>query len=313
MRAWSLFALGVVVAGAGALAGCPDPPAPGTTPDPARLSIRLRLRQSCGFDIAEYDTSCLAAVQIELKKTLTGDLAGRGCAVLDTRPANLQRFLFDDEPHVSFGTLASEGEVIFEMRALHDKNLPPDAGPELLCEDEGELFENWLIFGQSAPFDLGQLQDADAGVVVVDVPIDCRDCTAGCSQLGQATCPTNPISFCVPGSANLNCEKPCEEHEDCFEGALTCDVDAGTCIQASADVGRDYFCKVCTSDEDCLPLPDDDEGFFNFGTFCVGIPGEPTGICAPRCPQNPCAVGTKCNRLGNRLRRVVPAPVDGGP
>lgn len=294
-------------------AGCPNPLDPGTTPHPAELNLQLRLRPSCGFDTADYKTSCLAAVVVIVREPRDadgnkGDEIQRACGAFSSPPADLQTLVLSEDPYVTFGSLTTEGSVVFEILGLHNKASPTevDGGPLDPCADIDEADpSHWLFFGESAdPFDLGTLQDADASSAVVEIPVDCRDCENGCVQLGQPTCPVNPISFCVPGSANLTCEKPCSDPSDCFEGLLeTCDEERQRCDQDSAEPGG--FCSYCTNDGDCL---------VNDGFFCVGLPGETFGLCAQRCPQNRCVNGTKCNRLGNRLRRIdfASSPDDGG-
>lgn len=280
-------------------AGCPEALDPGTRSDPVKLDLRLRLRTSCGFTTSDYDTQCLQALML-IVKTAAGDKLH--CRVLSNPPDDIQSLVFESTPLLNFGELTTTGPVTFQVRGLHNKNPElADAGPAV-CADYAN-FDNWLFFGEVA-FDLSALQAPDAGDVQLDIPVDCRDCDMGCQQLGQPTCPINPISFCVPGSANLTCEKPCETGDQCFERALDCD--GQRCDQASA--GLAGFCRLCSTDDDCA-------GDGNVATFCVGLPGETTGLCAPRCPENRCPTGARCNRLGNRLSRIGytgPQSTDGG-
>jgi hypothetical protein len=298
MSRW-LQALLVVVTVASA--GCErDPLAIGTTPSAAQVDIRLRLRPSCGFDTAQYNTECLQALLL-IVHAQYGESERRTCEILESPPENIQRLVFAGAPQIFTGALTSDGEVWFELIGLHDKNPDlADAGPQALCDDY-DNFDNQLFFGRSPPLDLGDLQNADAGSVLWEIPIDCRDCEMGCTQLGQPTCPTNPISFCVPGTASLTCERPCQDNQNCFEGAMTC-VDE-RCDQDTVPY-TGAFCAECVSDDDCDPTGTLDPELNGVQTFCVGLPGENIGLCAPRCPANFCPNGSRCNRLGNRLRRI---------
>lgn len=317
MRGRSLHSPGwllLLVLVAAELVGCERDPLPvGTTPNPGQVDIRLRLRPSCGFDTAQYNTECLQALLL-IVHAENGASERITCEVLEERPENIQRLVFAAAPQVVTGALASDGEVWFELIGLHDKNPDlADAGPQALCDDY-DNFDNQLFFGRSETLDLSALQNADAGAVLWEIPIDCRDCEMGCTQLGQPTCPTNPISFCVPGTASLTCERPCQGDENCFEGAMECVDDR--CDQDKVEY-MGGFCTQCASDDDCDPTGDLDPDPVMGGvqTFCVGLPGENTGLCAPRCPANFCRNGSRCNRLGNRLRRIgveASATTDGG-
>ena len=284
----ALCALVVVTAGS-----CVPPPVLEPLP-PVGLTINLRFRQSCGLNLADYDTSCLGAVRVVMEGE-RGDQSD--CADLEPRPANLEDFVFAEDAEVSFGTLADRGEVIFRVFGLHDVGAPEDQEPCAAAESPG----TWLFFGESAPFDLGTLRGADAGSVQIVVPVDCRDCAGGCSQLGTALCPTNPPSYCIPGTANLTCAIPCDDDERCFEGAIGCDKDIGRCDATDGPAGG--LCASCASDAEC----DIAQGF-----SCVGRPGAATGLCALRCPVNRCVQGTKCNRLGNDLQLIGVLPPDAG-
>lgn len=294
--------------------GCPrDSLLVGTTPAAAQVDIRLRLRASCGFDTAQYDTGCLQALMLIIHAERGGN-ERRFCEPLETPPDNLQRLVFAGTPQLITGALAGDGEVWFELIGLHDKNPDgADAGVQALCDD-ADNFENQLFFGRSQRLDLGALQDGDAGAVLWEIPVDCRDCDEGCVQLGQPTCPINPISFCVPGTSSLTCERPCQNDQNCFEGAMQC-VDE-SCDRTSVPY-TGAFCDACASDDDCDPTGTLDPAMGGVQTFCVGLPGATTGLCAPRCPAQFCSNGSRCNRLGNRLRRIgaetSSTAVDAGP
>ena len=277
----------VVIVLAGALAACTgsDGELLDEPPPAGELSISLRFRPSCGFNLAQYETSCLSAVRLTARGE-NGTTTSR-CTNLADRPSNLESFVFTDEPAAQVQLLSNMGEVVFEVRGIHDKNLDDGLAP---CSRADEP-SAWLFFGESEPFDVKVFEDRDAGPQSVVVPLDCRDCEGGCQQLGTQLCPVSPASYCVPGSASLTCEKPCANDDGCFEQTLSCDVDRGRCDQDSAPPGG--FCSECTSSADC-----------DTGYFCVGLPGEDVGLCAERCPLNRCKNGTKCNRLGNDLQLI---------
>jgi hypothetical protein len=276
----------------------------GEGPPPDRsaipVEVSLRFRRSCnGTDQQTYNTTCLAAVRLVAR---TEGKSVVRCEVLDERPANLREFIRAEVPYIAFGTFADRGDITLSLQGLHDVRPGQDAGVADPCAS-GADESTWLFFGESKPIDLASFAAVDAGVVrrVIEIPIDCRDCTNGCETLGTAVCPVNRTSFCVPASENLTCEKPCANDESCFEEALTCDIERGRCEQDTASPGE--FCAACTSDADC-----DAEGEY----ACVGLPTATVGLCARTCPRTQCKNGSICKQLFHNLRRIDGTPVDAG-
>ena len=165
-----------------------------------------------------------------------------------------------------------------------------------------DIVDNWLFWGESDPVDLAAL-DADGGSILVPVVVDCRDCAFeceggdcyGCQGLGVRSCPSRfPTSFCVP-AVDFRCDKRCTDDDDCFEGTLQCDLDAGVCDDSARTGG---LCARCGRLDG---VPDGGVEGCAEGYSCVGRPGATQGVCAPSCPDSFCRAGTKCNRVGNNL------------
>jgi hypothetical protein len=273
------------------MCGCPTvDPRP-----PVQFSLQLATRQSCGvLSGLDYDTSCVAAVYVKVFDPTKRELFSE-CKVLDARSADMRALLSRDEPIISVRGLSATGTVTFEVRGFHDVGAAPAANP---CDEPNDN-TNWIFWGQSDPVDLAEYDDGE-GPPLVRVVLDCRDCSAdvdgdqvfGCVGLHadvpdagpvDETCgPDFPPSFCVPVVA---CDKGCESDDDCFQGARACI--GGTC---DTDVLTGELCSPCG---DLIACGD------NF--VCVRKPGQDP-FCAPTCPGlDPCATGTKCNRLGNNL------------
>lgn len=297
----TLVALGplvALVALSSIVSGCP----PVATPRPAvPLSLQLATRQSCGvLSGLDYDTSCVAAVYVKVFDTTKREIFSE-CKVLEERSADMRELLSrpEDDPIISISGLSSKGIVTFEVRGFHDVGF---AGADPCAQPNDN--NNWIFWGQSDPIDLGEYNDGE-GPPLIRVVLDCRDCSAdvegdevfGCVGLHadepdagpvDETCgPDFPPSFCVPVVA---CAKGCETDDDCFQGARTC-VD-GTC-DTEALTGQ--LCSPCGGLIACGD---------NF--VCVTKTGDDAGFCAPACPGvDPCATGTKCNRLGNDLELAI--------
>jgi hypothetical protein len=287
-----------------ALAACTPPPSP---PPPAEMTLSLRPKGSCilsGGPVL-YTTQCLAALQLTIERN--GLVVSRSCTAFDgeNRVANLGD-LVNKGDAVRFATWANQGTVVFKLRGIHDAALPAGADP---CDPDVSQSQ-WLLWGESAPTDLGQLQSPDASTLAVDIPIDCRDCARGCDNLGDAQCPTLlPSSYCVPFAAGFSCERRCDDDEECFEGAVSCSDDTGRCAPSLGTPGDGLtgeFCFPCRSNNDCDP-----------DYFCVAAPGQSEGLCTQLCPLRRCLRGATCRRVGSNLvvlRDVVTdaGPTDGG-
>lgn len=278
--------LGAVLAAtcAGASSCTPTPePRP-----PVQLSLQLATRQSCGIlSGLDYETSCLAAVYVRvLDETRTQ--IHEECRLLDERPTELREIL-RGEPLLRFAKLSTTQVVTFEVRGLHDIELDAGETAADLCARPART-SHWLFWGESDPVDLRALDDKDG--VVIPIVMDCRDCTFpcgeqecfGCRGVGLPQCTADfPSSFCVP---TASCDKTCDEDQDCFEGTRRC-VD-GRCDTVQVTGGL------------CSPCGGGGAGCAD-GLTCVATAANQPGFCAPPCPDEVCASGTKCNRLGNEL------------
>jgi hypothetical protein len=265
---------------------------------PVQFSLQLATRQSCGvLSGLDYDTSCVAAVYVKAFDPSKVELFSE-CKVLDDRSDDMRELLSRDEPIISVRGLSAQGVVTFEVRGFHDVDPDPEADPPCANPNNNS---NWLFWGQSDPIDLATYEDGE-GPPLVRVVLDCRDCSAdvdgdevfGCVGLHtdppdgggpvDETCgPDFPPSFCVPVVA---CAKGCTVDDDCFQGTRTC---INNTCDTEALTG-----ELCSPCGDLIACGD------NF--VCVQKPGDEEGFCAPACPGvDPCATGTKCNRLGNDL------------
>lgn len=258
--------------------------------EPIQLSLGLRPKPSCDLTPVQYTTDCLAAVEVVIEP-LSGASAQRTCVPLagDKRFANLADLLTADDPVVRFATLSGRGPVVFKVRGIHDAALLEEQDP---C-DVATSSQHWLFWGESAAIDV-DAHGADGGVVDVTISIDCRDCQGGCETLGSAQCPRRmPPSYCVPFSAGFSCARRCDDDEECFEGAISCDEVSGRCDAAAGEPGTSAtggFCSACGETADC------DVGF-----TCVAAPNASVGICTQDCPLNRCLSGASCHRLGANL------------
>ncbi len=293
-----LFALvvGSVAAGAVGVAVAACAPAAAPRP-PARVSLQLGTRQSCGvFSGLDYETSCLGAVHVVVRDAGTRSIVLQSCTPLAERPLALGDLL-RGAPVDELTGLSANRAVIFEVRGLHDA---ADPGADR-CAD-ADVAAHWLFWGESDVVDLATL-DRDGDSLLVPLFVDCRDCAFaceggdcfGCPALGTGTCPvTTPQSFCVPG-VSFQCDKLCDDDDDCFEGARACLPD-GVCDVTTSTGG---LCSPCA-------LVDGTVIGCGEGFTCVGPPGATRGFCAESCPDRFCVDGTRCNRLGNNLAVIAP-------
>lgn len=281
--------LTLVVAG-----GCPTEAVPRP---PVSLSLQIGTRQSCGvFSGLDYDTSCLSAVYVAVRDFPSRQIVVEQCTFLSARKAELGDIL-RGEPVVDLQGLSANRTVTFEVRGLHDKG---DDGADR-CADFFED-DHWLFWGESDPVDLAAVDDK-GGNLLVRVVVDCRDCAFacapgdcfGCQALGNGTCSAAlPDSFCVPG-VSFECDKQCNDDDDCFEGARSC-LETGKCDTQEPTGG---LCSPCA-------LVDGAVDGCGEGFTCVGPPGSTQGFCAESCPQRFCVQGTRCNRIGNNLDVIAP-------
>jgi hypothetical protein len=275
-------------------AGCSTPVDPRL---PAQVSLQLGTRQSCGvFSGLDYETSCLAAVHVVVRDAGTRSVVLQSCTPLTERRLALGDILRGAPVDVLTG-LSANRAVIFEVRGLQDV---ADPGADR-CAD-ADVAAHWLFWGESDVVDLASL-DEDGGALLVPLFVDCRDCAYacpgddcfGCPALGTGTCPVQtPQSFCVPG-VSFQCDKLCNDDDDCFEGARTC-LPSGVCDDTTSTGG---VCSPCALVEGTVIGCGD-------GFTCVGPPGATRGFCAESCPDHFCVDGTRCNRLGNNLAVIAP-------
>jgi hypothetical protein len=264
---------------------CTPPPLDPRPPVP--LSLQLVTRQSCGvLSGLDYETSCLAAVYVRVLDVARVPVHEE-CHVFSERPGEL-RELVRGGAVLSFARLSTNEVVTFEVRGLHDVDLPDGQTPEGLCARAPLIDERWLFWGESGPVDLAAYDDSKGALV--RIVLDCRDCTYSCGDLECFGCPgfgaqcpaETPSSFCVP---TTSCDKSCEDADDCFEGARQCI--GGRCDVAQLTGG---LCSPCGGGIACSD-----------GLTCVARAANQPGFCAPLCPDEVCASGTRCNRLGNNL------------
>jgi hypothetical protein len=268
--------------------GC-DEPQP-TPPGGLDLGVRLRFKGSCGQVPTQYEAGCLAALQVLV--TSSGRTLHEACVELDAddRPADLAGVV--QLPPIKLATRDDVGDVIFEVRGVHDSGLLGDAGPGAICADNREV--NWLFWGESKPTDLATLEDP----ATVEVRLDCRVCEDGCAGVGQSCPAVLPESYCVPFQVGFSCNRLCDDDSECFEGNILC-LDQGGQTRCdprqTPDGNTGGFCFPCEGPGDC-----DVAGGFT----CVGPPGADTGVCTVACPFERCVNGALCQPLGNDLVRI---------
>jgi hypothetical protein len=276
---------------------CQRPP-PEPRP-PAELALKFVLRQSCGNpDPLEYDTSCLHSVDFRVFDEERNTPVYSECRILDEVPTTM-RALLNGDPIIDFSRLSTNSKVSFEVRGLHGVGLEASERQQL-CANAVDN-KQWLFWGESDVIDLSKYDQVDGGVSpLIDIVVDCRDCFTddqdecasgqcfGCLAIDEeitGVCPAEfPLSVCAPA---VRCGKPCDNDDDCFEGALDC-VDERCVPYAEQETAG-----LCTP---CVP------GNGTCGDLaCVGEPGDATGFCAPLCPTVSCVDGTKCTRFGNGI------------
>ncbi len=269
------------------LAGCPRP-----EPTPSRpVSISTLFKPSCDSICGATCLACVDALQVFATDPEGRALVSSQCLELDGRWETLcdlstgaALLLLEDIP---------VGQpVIIEVRAYRNRDAIPvdagvDAGPVCApplrpgpwhCDGtSGDL----MLWGRSRPTNLS----TDAGLSRIEVEFECR---AGCDCLdiavGKPGCPElMPESACL---ASRSCTRSCSSDQDCFEGALRCDIDAGECDPNSAASGASRpFCASCQNANDCADR------------LCVGRVGADGGHCARSCPDKACPVGAKCTPM----------------
>lgn len=282
-----------------ALPSCPTPVV--EERPPVSLALQFVARQSCGrISALDYDTSCAHAIQVRVLSESRTEIYER-CIELDEAPADLGELL-QGEPLLSFGGLSTNKSVYFEVRAFHAIGLD-DATSASLCTNSAQK-DYWLFWGESELVDLRAYDTSTPPSPLIPIVVDCRDCAKTCeggecfgclaiSSEAGAQCPAVfPQSVCAPSSVAM-CGIPCDDDEDCFDGAQRC-ID-NTCD--TADTGG-TLCSRCTEDgPPCLA-----------GLSCVARLDQTVGVCAPPCPDTTCVTGTKCTRIGNGIE-ILDAPL----
>lgn len=260
--------------------------------EPLRLPLQLRPKGSCGLSPVLYDASCLAAVEITMSDS-RGRVLTTQCKPLDPGYSSLADLLNAASPDLSFAALSEQGSVRFRVKGVHDAGALAVESGKGICGRMDET-RHWLFWGESDLVNLRRQEGYEDDIVEVDLPIDCRDCSGGCTDLGTSQCSASmPLSYCVPFSLGLSCARRCDGDDECYEGQVTCSDETQRCDPAlgNPDTGNTGgFCFGCQSSLDC-----------DLGYSCVSEPGEMTGFCAPRCPENRCLDGAMCKRVGSGL------------
>lgn len=270
--------------------GCETPLEPR---DPLRVPIQLRAKGSCGLSPVLYDAPCLAAVEVSVRDR-NGLLLSKHCEPIRPRFASLADLLNAATSTLSFATLSDQGAVRFRITGVHDAGALAEVSEKGICTNTDQP-RHWLFWGESDLIDLRQMELSDAGLLSIDLPIDCRDCAGGCANLATSQCPASmPLSYCVPYAVGLTCARRCDNDQECYEAQVTCNPETERCDPAlgnpqSGNTGA--FCFPCRFSSDC-----------DLGYSCVASPGEEEGFCAPRCPENRCLDGAMCKRIGADLR-----------
>lgn len=282
-RGWLLVALAWLGGGCG-----PQPDAR----EPLRLPMLLRAKGSCGLSPVLYDASCLAAVEVTVSDS-RGRVLWTQCQPVDSRFTSLADLLNAASPTLSFAALSEQGSLRFRVTGVHDAGALAGVSGKGICGRTDEP-RHWLFWGESDLINLRRPEGYEDDIVEVELPIDCRDCSSGCTNIATSQCSAAmPLSYCVPFSLGLSCARRCDGDDECYEGQVACREDTQRCDPALGNPqtgNTGGFCFSCQSSLDC-----------DLGYSCVAAPGETTGFCAPRCPENRCLDGAMCKRIGAGL------------
>lgn len=254
-----------------------------------RIDVEFTPKESC-LPVVNYQLSCLSAVQLRMVPESGGDVVER-CITLDVddRPTHLFNFMTGND--VLQNMHVAKGRWRLQVRGVHDTDVDAGFGS---CDAANDA-DHWLFWGESEVVDFDALIDSDAGVLQLNIRLECRDCQDGCGGLGSEICPARmPPAFCVPSDSQFTCARTCQDDQACFDASLSCVFedgdDNGRCAPDDGDpvTGEPMFCAPCDTAADCAT-----------GFFCVGTDGN--RFCARDCPHHFCPRGATCNRLGAGL------------
>jgi hypothetical protein len=269
------------------------------TPEPAAREIHVQplLKPSCRIMCG---STCLACVDSLLAFATDAE----GASLVDAQCQNV-RGRWETMCDLTLGSeitvlsnVPTSKPVVVQLFAYRNTDAPlPDAGvdggPQCVappmdnawsCHDDTN---DLILWGRSRPTSLAP----DGGATRIEIELECR---AGCDCLDLGRRPTCPLelrsSACIAGAGGdtpLNCLTSCSSDQECFEGSLRCDVDAGRCQPVIANPTQPLpFCARCQHSSECADQ------------LCVGRRSETEdggyGYCSRSCPDYSCPRGASC-------------------
>ncbi|MBN2362023.1 MAG: hypothetical protein JXR83_21405 [Deltaproteobacteria bacterium] len=274
-----------------AIAGCQE------TPEPTAREILIRplFKPSCRTVCGSTCLACVDALLVEATDAEGGTLVESQCQDIRGKWKTLCDLTIGTRITALTG-VPTRTPVVIKLWAYRNPAAPlPDAGvdggPQCTAPAESDPWScqhsssDLMLWGRSRQTDLSP----DAGAQWIEVEVECR---AGCDCLDlgrKQSCPlVLPASACLSRSSDLRtltCDKRCSSDQECFEGELRCNLDAGRCDPIVDNPTAPLpFCARCQHASDCRD------------NVCVGYAREDGGYgyCARSCPDNACPRGASC-------------------
>lgn len=247
--------------------------------EPRDIRLEFVIRSSCGRSPANYDLSCLAALDIRVVDENSNTKASQ-CTDVRGRYGSVRDLIASTDILAVTDKLEPYENAIIEVRGYHafDKEACTDA-------QESEL----LLWGRSELVSL-----AEESTNVISLHTECRP-TCDCEKLGEdiSECPVQMSpGICAP-LETVNCRKVCGQAESCYGGELNCS--GGLCSPLPGGL-----CWECESSSDC------DIGRCVQNTEI----SDQEVFCAPSCPEelsaHPCPTNMSCKLVGQTPYQLFP-------
>jgi len=244
--------------------------AAGCSSGPRVIQLELGFQSSCGSSSRTYDISCIAALEIRLVSSTTGEIVESKCTPISGLYASINEMITAIELLAVLETKAYT-DVQVEMRGFHSFNKP--ACSELT---DGEL----MLWGKSGTVDL-----SSRSLDKVRVVFECRaGCDCAALDASPTVCPAQLIpGICGPG-VNQLCRGACDKAADCFGGELSCAQQVCTPLPSG-----DGMCRDCATSNECP------------AGHCVRNTTTNEHFCARACPPlagaDPCPAEMACRQV----------------
>ena len=241
-------------------------------PPPREVRRELLTRSSCGWSTQEYDTSCVAALDVRLVDS-EGTLLRSHCTAVGGQYASLASLVGTRELVRVLEDVTPRGDVAVELRAYHSRDKTP-----CVSHTDDEL----MLWGRSELFDLN-----DAKTTVVNVILECRpECDCAALDADATRCPAALVRGACAPPLEVPCGKSCRNDDECYAGRLPC-LD-GRCAPQPGDL-----CASCEGATACQ------------SGLCVENTARGERFCADVCPEpeqaRACSETMSCKRLGDAL------------